>query len=448
VFNRDVNIFLGDNAAGKTTILRCLGLAAIGLAAANEVEQKAEAYLRKGARRGAIEVLFELIPDPDSQPTESGYFVVGLQITAESSRFTSIPNTELLLRRPDQTSEPPSNSAEFLGALRSDRSSRFGFVSGYGPVRTFGESKSSTNTELTGRENEWVCSLFEPGAWLVHPDVLAKLIRGDTSTFDDAPLGGLPAELIHTVRTSLKRLCPEVTTFVSEGDNDIQLNGIPLRFGELSEGYRSLLALMGHLLRCSLRFLNWKDDPTRIEGIALIDEIDLHLHPTWQNHVVRDFRRAFCNTQLIASTHSPLVLGELKRENVKILRREEDGRITLGSPEIDPQGLGVVGILTNIFDLSSTIDQPTLDKITERLLLYSKRESWTREQEHKYSELTDELARLGFSREYSDPYFERFAIAMAKRHRAALENLTPRERLEVDAYADELLTDITADDGQ
>ncbi len=50
--SRNVNIFLGDNAAGKTTILRALGLAAIGQAAANEVEDNAAAYLRKGVDRG------------------------------------------------------------------------------------------------------------------------------------------------------------------------------------------------------------------------------------------------------------------------------------------------------------------------------------------------------------------------------------------------------------
>jgi hypothetical protein len=68
---REINIFLGDNAAGKTTILRALGLATIGHAAANEVEDKPIAYLRKGAEVGTIEVLFELVSDPGALPEES-----------------------------------------------------------------------------------------------------------------------------------------------------------------------------------------------------------------------------------------------------------------------------------------------------------------------------------------------------------------------------------------
>jgi small GTP-binding protein len=449
---RGVNVFLGDNAAGKTTLLRCLALAAVGPVAANEVEDKASMYLRKGAQRGIIEVLFELVPDPDALPAEVGYFAVGLQITLGSSRFASLPRSEMTIRRPshatrlpDQQAGPLPNSAEFLGLLRSDSIEQFGFVSGYGAVRAFGESRFALQAELKKRENEWVLSLFKPEAPLVNPEVFTKLIRGDTSNIEESPHGGLPDSLIETLGTSLKHLFPDVDTFFREGDNDLQLNGTSLRFGELSDGYRSLFALMGHLLRCALRLCNWNDNPSQIDGIALIDEIDLHLHPTWQHHVVQDFRKTFRNIQLIASTHSPLVVGALKRDDVFIMRREEDGSIRVDHPEFDPQGLGVAGILTSIFDLNSTIDQPTLDKINRRLELHSQREKWEQKDEREYAELSDELAKLGFNRALTDPYFERFATAMAKRHRAALEKLTPDEKTRLDEYADHLIDEIMND---
>ena len=442
-----VNVFLGDNAAGKTTVLRCLALAAIGPMAANEVEDAPAAYVRKGAQLGTIEVLFELIPDPYALPAEIGHFSVGLQITAGSSRFAPTPDSEMSLRRPGQTFGPLPNSAEFLGALRSDRPLPFGFIAGYGAVRTFSESRFSIQTEAKKRENEWVLSLFKPDAPLVNPEVFSKLIRGDTSNIEDAP-SGLPSDLVKTLGRSVRHLFPEVEAFFTEGDNDVQLNGTSLRFGELSDGYRSLFALLGHLLRCSLKVRSWNDDPSLIDGILLVDELDLHLHPEWQHHVVGDFRKTFCNTQLVASSHSPLIVGALKQEHVLLFRREEDDSISIDHPEYDPQGLGVAGILTNIFNLSSTIDQPTLDKINRRLMLHSKGTSRTVDEGREYSELADQLAQLGFNREFCDPYFERFATAMARRHKIVLEKLTPKEKLDIDAYADQLLGDVTKEESR
>ena len=50
------------------------------------------------------------------------------------------------------------------------------------------------------------------------------------------------------------------------------------------------------------------DNPLNCEAIALIDEVDLHLHPAWQQRVLDDLLRTFPNTQFIVSTHSPQVL--------------------------------------------------------------------------------------------------------------------------------------------
>ncbi len=441
--NPDINIFLGDNAAGKSTIMRCLALAGVGLGAANEIVDNAHAYLRKGAQQGSIEVLFELIPDPDAFPWESGHFNVGLEISAESSRFTATRELTLL---PDLDSRLPTNSAETLGNIRSKRNSGLGFVCGYGAVRTFGESRFAIQTELKKPENEWVLSLFKPEAWLVNPEVFSKLLRGDTSNIEGGPAGGLSNELSTALRKNLQHLFPEVTSFFSEGDDDLELKGTSLRFGELSDGYRSLFALIGHLLRSSLKLKDWSENPTDIHGIALIDEMDLHLHPAWQTHAVEDFRHAFPHLQVIASTHSPLLVSALKRENVLIMQNDDDGSVVVSRPDFDPQGLGVAGILTGIFSLSSTIDQPTLDKITKRLLLHARRDEWTTKDKLDYETLTRDLSALGFNREFADPYYERFATAMAKRHRAVLSKLSSTEKCALDEYADQLLKSLEGSD--
>ena len=130
------------------------------------------------------------------------------------------------------------------------------------------------------------------------------------------------------------------------------------------------------------------------------------------------------------------------------MRCEKDGSSTIDRPEQSPQGLGVAGILTSIFYLGSTIDQPTLDKITRRLKLHSERAKWDDGDKREYAELTEHLATLGFNREFSDPYFEQFAIPMAKRHKASLEKLSPKEKVELEEYADQLLSDIVKVEGK
>ncbi len=102
-----------------------------------------------------------------------------------------------------------------------------------------------------------------------------------------------------------------------------------LSFDQLSGGYRIMLALAADLARRMAQGNPHLADPLASEGIVLIDEIELHLHPAWQQRVLTDLLRTFPNTQFIVSTHSPQVLTTVKPEHIIALRRE-DGRIVAG----------------------------------------------------------------------------------------------------------------------
>ncbi|OJU89974.1 MAG: chromosome segregation protein SMC [Burkholderiales bacterium 66-5] len=109
----------------------------------------------------------------------------------------------------------------------------------------------------------------------------------------------------------------------------VKKNETELNVLQLSDGEKCLLALVGDLAR-RLSLLNTdKDNPLHGEGVVLIDEIDLHLHPKWQRSVVASLERAFPNCQFIITTHSPQVVGELPPEAVLLLR---DGKF-LGHAE-------------------------------------------------------------------------------------------------------------------
>ncbi len=91
-------------------------------------------------------------------------------------------------------------------------------------------------------------------------------------------------------------------------------NESPLPFHMLSDGVRSTLAMVMELaFRCYL--LNphlGVEAPKHTKGVVLIDEVDLHLHPSWQTHILNDMRRAFPQLQFIVTTHAPLVISQIE----------------------------------------------------------------------------------------------------------------------------------------
>ena len=82
---------------------------------------------------------------------------------------------------------------------------------------------------------------------------------------------------------------------------------------------KSLLALVGDIARRLILANPSLENPLYGEGIVLIDEIELHLHPKWQREVINKLREVFPNIQFILTTHSPQVISEISRECLHIL---------------------------------------------------------------------------------------------------------------------------------
>ena len=100
---------------------------------------------------------------------------------------------------------------------------------------------------------------------------------------------------------------------IFENDNKI------FSFNQLSDGEQGIIALIGDIVR-RLCLANPKlEDPLQGEAIIMIDEIELHLHPTWQRKIIKKLETIFPNCQFIITTHSPQVLSELDADNDKII---------------------------------------------------------------------------------------------------------------------------------
>lgn len=94
---------------------------------------------------------------------------------------------------------------------------------------------------------------------------------------------------------------------------------VELELEQLSDGYKNLLALVMDLAIRMVEANPHLENPLEAEAIALIDEIELHLHPSWQIRVIQDLQKTFPKTQFILTTHSPQILYNIKKENIFVL---------------------------------------------------------------------------------------------------------------------------------
>lgn len=238
--------------------------------------------------------------------------------------------------------------------------------------------------------------------------------------------------------TYISDLIEEVKINVNHRDVDGNLN-----FGQLSEGEQQLLTVLG-----LMRFTH--ED----ESLFLLDEPDTHLNPIWKLRYFDEIERVVKlqdntstgDSQLILATHDPMMVGSLRKEQVRILRKER-GETTVHEPEEHPQGMGVAGLLkSELFGLRSTVDSETLRRLDKRNNLFALDGERTQAQDKKLAQLSDELSDLGFASDFKDPYFEMFVKKMAVHTKFHKEVLSPEEQREQDEIADKIINEILAEE--
>lgn len=219
-----------------------------------------------------------------------------------------------------------------------------------------------------------------------------------------------------------------ISELISEVRIRVKIKNIDgsLTFRELSEGEQQLLTVLG-----LLKFTK------NNASLFLLDEPDTHLNPVWSLKYLQllkdvvgdeDSDEIFEKSHIIMTTHDPVMIAGLEREQVQILKRNDDTRkIIAEHPEQDPKGMGIAAILTSeLFGLRSALDLETMSKLDEKRRLASLK-TLTVEQKKRLGELNDDLENLGFSRTKRDPLYEQFVKAMTKRK--AYQNLTNRPTL-------------------
>jgi len=201
----------------------------------------------------------------------------------------------------------------------------------------------------------------------------------------------------------LSKLLAEVRTRVRMAPS---AGGGEMTYRDLSEGEQQLLLVLGLL----------KFTATE-EALFLLDEPDTHLNPAWSTRYLsflHRFIRQRESCHILMSSHDPLVFAGLKKEQVRVFRRGEQGRAQVEVPEQDPRGMGVAAILTSdLFRLRTTLDRETQERLDRRRVLAHK-DVRNDEEELELNGLHRELDQLGFARTTRDPLYALFLEAWAK----------------------------------
>jgi predicted ATP-binding protein involved in virulence len=135
---------------------------------------------------------------------------------------------------------------------------------------------------------------------------------------------------------------------------------------QLSGGCQAVLALAADLAWRMAQGNPHLDDTLSSEAIVLIDEIELHLHPSWQQRILGDLRRTFPNAQFIVSTHSPQVLTTVEPQHIVELYRDGD-RIVAGAPGGATYGAEAGDVLSVVMGVD---ERPPENRFTKALDQY------------------------------------------------------------------------------
>jgi predicted ATP-binding protein involved in virulence len=141
---------------------------------------------------------------------------------------------------------------------------------------------------------------------------------------------------------------------------------LELEISQLSDGYARILTIIMDYAR-RLGLANQYCDAVSAggPGVMLIDEIDLHLHPSWQQRVLPDLMRVFTGTQFIVTTHSPQVLTTVKRENIRMLAKTPSGKWEARMPDRNPYAHANSVALETVMGGQAYPPSETLDQLRE-----------------------------------------------------------------------------------
>lgn len=299
---------LGENGGGKSTVLQSIGLLLAGPENVNKLLPVPYGWVRQEGTPGKLTIRIhqgENDPGTYGEKKESKSFSYTYFITGSTN--TSIRNK---LYTEPTILENPERRLSWLKQNALTSKGKGWFAAGYGAFRRLTRESRVIIPTITSQErhNNFTTQFKEDEAlssfeqWMVYLDY--RIAKGEDLNKKIAE------KQLDIAVKAINKILPEGVKFDSvsiDGKIIFDVKGIKVSTISLSDGYRSILALMGDLIWRLLDHFPESKDPLKEEGVVLIDELDIHLHPVWQRNIAMLLREQFPNIQFIVATHSPMI---------------------------------------------------------------------------------------------------------------------------------------------
>ena len=229
------------------------------------------------------------------------------------------------------------------------------FVAGYGTARVLPRPNSIQGEGLTDPIKQRLANLFDQGSLIAtgFADVFEEAqAKAYTRVLKQVLLKGelLPGVVDLELRTHGVVRTRQDLLEAHRFEFNLGGQRVKLPATWLSLGYQGAIAwladLIGHILLEAGRPVT----PEKMEGLVLIDELDLHLHPSWQTRLVPALKAVFPALQFVATTHSSMLLPGLEQEEVVILRQDDNGHVHACLAPSTPSFLTGSELLDAFFD--------------------------------------------------------------------------------------------------
>jgi predicted ATP-binding protein involved in virulence len=348
----NVNLLLGNNGLGKTTLLKAIALAALGPAVADS-----GIYPYRLVRR-----------EPDQRQSEEDTATISATYKAHPQDRVSVDMVQSQIKisqRGDLEQLRWAHGDEKAWhPIYSSSSDAFFFV-GYGATRRV---EKQDRADIASRKQssfaraQRIQSLFEEAYSLLPLSAWLPAFNQENP--------GRYKQIVNLINRVMGKGHYRFTGELDENEYVFERGGLRVPFPALSDGYRAYLGWIGdlfyHICMTSPSGVKLVDN----HGIVMVDEIDLHIHPKWQINVLPVLAKALPNIQFIVTSHSPLVVGSLEWMNIILMapgpnQSSKPRRIKEGIHGLDADQI----LLTDYFGMQSTrvpSKESQLQKLTEK----------------------------------------------------------------------------------